>query len=58
MWLDIVPGGENSADTGAKQIRFTVNFVKKGGVFSGAAPFQFESEDATRILLKQAPAAR
>jgi hypothetical protein len=33
MWLDIVPGGENSADMGTKQIRFKAKFVKKDGGF-------------------------
>jgi hypothetical protein len=43
---------------GTKQICDTAEFVKKDGVLSGTAPFLFESEEVTSILLKQAHAAR
>jgi hypothetical protein len=54
MRLDIFPGGENSAEMGTKQFHFTAEIAKKGEVFSCTAPFLFESEEITRILLKHA----
>ena len=52
MWLGTVPGGENSAEMGTQQTRFTAEFVKKDGVLSRTALFLFETELVTRILLK------
>ena len=54
MWLDFVPGCDNSADMGTKQIRSTAEFEKKDGVLSGTAPFLFESAEVTRILHQKA----
>jgi hypothetical protein len=58
LWLDIVPGCDNCADMGTKQIPLIPEFEKKDGVLSGTAPFLFESEEVTQLLLKQARAAR
>jgi hypothetical protein len=58
LWLDFVPGCDNGADMGTKQIPFIPEFEKKDGVLSGTAPFLFESEEVTQLLLKQARAAR
>ena len=54
MWLDFVPGCDNSADMGTKQVRSTAEFEKKDGVLSGAAPFLFESATVTRLLHNKA----
>jgi len=54
MWLDFVPGCDNSADMGTKQIRSTAEFERKDGVLSGTAPFLFESAEVTRILHQKA----
>lgn len=58
LWLDFVPGCDNGADMGTKQIPFIPEFEKKDGVLSGTAPFLFESEEVTKLLLTQARAAR
>jgi len=52
MWLDLVPGTENGNGIATKQIRDTAEFLIKGGIFCGKAPFLFESAEVTRILLK------
>lgn len=54
MWMDLVPGEENGADLGTKQVRDTAEFVKKDGIISGFKPFLFESAEVTRMLLNQA----
>ena len=51
---DFVPGCDNSADMGTKQIRSTAEFEKKDGVLSGTAPFLFESAEVTHILHQKA----
>ena len=56
MWLDLVPGEENGADMGTKQIRDTSEFVRKDGVLCGAVPRLFESAEVALIKLKQARA--
>jgi hypothetical protein len=49
MWLDLVPGEQNVADMGTKQIRDTSEFIRKDGILSGQAPGMFPSAEVLRI---------
>ena len=48
LWPDLVPGEENGADMGTKQIRDTPEFVRKGGLLTGRAPYLFSSAQVLR----------
>ena len=50
MWLDFVPGSDNSADMGTKQIRSVAEFNKKDGVLTGTSPFLFESAAVSELM--------
>lgn len=43
MWLDYLPGEDNSADMGTKQFRSVEEFYKKDSVLTGKSPFLFKS---------------
>jgi hypothetical protein len=53
MWLDFVPGSDNSADMGTKQIRSVAEFNKKDGVLTGTSPFLFESAAVSELMTKR-----
>jgi len=50
MWLDFIPGVENFADVGTKQVRDTAEFLRKDGILSGRVPRMFEAEELARML--------
>ena len=50
MWLDFIPGVENFADVGTKQVRDTKEFLRKDGILSGRAPRMFETEELARMF--------
>ena len=54
MWLDLVPGEENGADMGTKQILDTPKFVRRDCLLSGRAPYLFPSAEVLRIQQRTA----
>ena len=54
LWFDYIPGKENFADVGTKQVRDTTEFLYKDGIISGRAPVLFETEEMS-LALKQKP---
>ena len=50
MWFDYIPGVQNFADVGTKQVRDTTEFLKKDGILSGHAPYMFETEELSLLL--------
>jgi histone deacetylase 1/2 len=53
LWFDPVPGSENYADVGTKQVRDTAEFLRKDGIISGCAPSMYETEEMTLALQNQ-----
>ena len=53
LWFDYIPGCENFADVGTKQVRDTAEFLYKDGIISGHAPTMFETEEMSIALLKK-----
>ena len=53
LWFDYIPGCENFADVGTKQVRDTAEFLYKDGIISGHAPTMFETEEISIALQKK-----
>jgi hypothetical protein len=54
LWLDLVPGEQNGADMGTKQIRDTSEFIRKDGLLSGRVPSMFPSAEVLHIQHRMA----
>ena len=50
LWFDHIPGSENFADLGTKQVRDTAEFLRKDGVISGRSPAMYETEEMSIAL--------